>query len=294
MKKIYLIAAVFGFSSPLTAQIANGNFEKWSAVPYFENPDNWSTSNGAYKTTVGTVTRWGIPQDGQFAANLESKEIDGKLIPGVVTTGKLDTSNLKITGGQPVSGRPVKLTGYYHYNPAAASGDLASFEVLLSKWNTVSNKRDTIAYGQYLGDVFNVGTDFKAFEIPLNYTLTASPDSQLIIISSSKNRADAKAGSALWVDNLNFEELITGIEASSGQASFIAYPNPAENQVKFITGDTTASILIYDILGKKIDQLNVNNSETVLNTDTYGKGIYYYTVVSSANVILHKNKFIIK
>lgn len=297
MKKFYLFVLSLNFVSiTLFAQLANGSFENWTAVPYFDNPDNWSTSNGAYSTTVGTVTKWGIPQEGKFAVSIESKEIAGKVIPGIIATGKVDTSNLNVSGGQPVSGRPGKLTGFYHYTPAAGSGDLASFEILLSKWNQVKAMRDTVAYGQYSGAEFNTATDYKAFEILLNYnsTILADPDTQLIIISSGKDRLNAKAGSALWVDNLALETLVTGLNSSEGTSGFLSFPNPAVNELTFRTNEKAKLVYVFDMLGKKTDELIVKNNETSLNTRSYSPGIYYYLILSDNNSVLYTNKFVIK
>ncbi len=226
--------------------------------------------------------------------NLESKTISGKVIPGIITTGKIDTSNLNISGGQPFSGKPEKLVGYYHYLPA--SGDLASFEMLLSKWNTTTLQRDTIAYGKFFGAEFSTGVDFKVFEILLDYktNLLADPDSQLVIISSTMDRANPKSGSELWVDNLSLVEMVTGIDNSNKTAAYISYPNPAVNELTFRTGEKAAVITIYDVLGNKVTEVAVEQKEMVINTSTFSKGMYYYTVVSANNSLLHKDKFIIR
>jgi len=189
MKRNYFLLLPFLILGPLFGQA-------------YENPINWYTSNSysTYNSAGATVSKSTDAKGGLFAARLEGKNaaLLGKTIPGVITTGILK-GGINVSGGQLYTIRSQKLTGYYKYSPQGA--DMAGFEVLLTKWNPTTLKRDTIAYGNVSK---GAAAGYTAFNVPLTYKTTDAPDSQLVVISSSADRLNAIAGSVLLIDGLLF------------------------------------------------------------------------------------------
>jgi hypothetical protein len=298
MKKItYLIAVLAVATSVAFGQgiVPNGSMERWSTVGGYENPDKWNTSNGSLGTTVVNVTKSTVFQDSAFAARLEAKTVlaggfFSTPVPGVITTGSI--SGVTITGGQPYSQKPLKLTGYYQYTPTGT--DTASMEVLLTRWNTTSKARETVASGIYFSNA--TLTTYTPFTVNLVYnkSITAAPDTQLIIISTSKNRQKAVSGSFMFVDHMAWSGIVTGTYEINNVSFNRIYPNPANNEVTITNNSGVSNLMaVYDISGRKLDEVVLENSNTTLNTSAYSKGLYYFTVLGNDNTILERGKFVI-
>ena len=77
------------------------------------------------------------------------------------------------------------------------------------------------------------------------------------------------------------------------EASFAVYPNPAKNEVSFsfLNENNTASVTIYSILGQKLIEEKINNSNPVLSLQSLQSGLYIYSFDADK---LHKTGKIIK
>ncbi|WP_119789791.1 S8 family serine peptidase [Flavobacterium anhuiense] len=77
------------------------------------------------------------------------------------------------------------------------------------------------------------------------------------------------------------------------EASFAVYPNPAKNEVSFsfLNENNTASVTIYSILGQKLIEEKINNSNPVLSLQALQSGLYIYSFDADK---LHKTGKIIK
>ena len=290
MKKIIFLTSFLALATSVVfgQTIPNPSFEDWSTATTPE-PVGWASSN-AYATALSagvTVTKVTPGQAGTSAADLVSKS-GATVVPGLITTGTI--SGTTVIGGLAYTTRSTNLTGYYQYTPSGA--DVALVSVFLSKRNLTTNKRDTIAYGTFTPN--STVTTYTAFDVVLNYTKynnAAAPDSELIIMSSSKNFTAAIAGSVLLVDNLSFSGVFTGINESNITANSSAYPNPAVNELTITTDEQANGISLYDIAGRKMDEVTVENKMALINTAIYAKGIYYYTVTGRNNAVMSKGKF---
>ena len=75
-----------------------------------------------------------------------------------------------------------------------------------------------------------------------------------------------------------------GLENQKLKNSFSLYPNPVSEKVTFrmANNKTINSVRVFSILGKKVVDLNtINQSEYVLNTTHFNKGIYLVKVNST-------------
>ena len=77
-----------------------------------------------------------------------------------------------------------------------------------------------------------------------------------------------------------------------------AYPNPATDKVYFdysIGAQAEATIELYDLLGAKVSEFNLNpkSSQLVIHTDNYKPGVYIYSVRVGGQSV-GGNKLIIK
>ena len=235
MKRILLVIGLIYISifQLFAQQIPNGSFETWTNG----EPNSWKTSNQSIFLVGNVITvskDLTNPQSGAASAKLTTVKISNPLfgtynVPAALTLGKLNidlaAQTASVTGGTPFTGMPLKLTGYYKYQPV--NNDRCAVVLGLFKWN--NGIRHTIGYGaQDTSATFNSWT---YFEIPLKYRLTETPDTMNILFLNS-NPVDGldHTGTNMWVDNLSFVYGTLGIEVipSSKEINIYAEPNARE------------------------------------------------------------------
>jgi hypothetical protein len=258
--KIHLIALIFlGITNFLKAQS-------------FEVPMDWASSN-RYSVGNGagtTVTKSSGSHSGLYAARLEGKYSNTLMlnVPGMLCTGMLN--GLNASGGLAYTLRSQKLKGYYMYSPVGA--DKAAIQVLLSKWNASTHKKDTIAFGNL---TLGSAVSYSLFEIPLSYTSNAIPDSQLVVISSSQNRLNAVAGSTLLIDDVMFDGTFTGTSTHGNAVHSLIYPSPASAAFTIRPVAMLEKIIIINFLGAEVysSKAILSDQEIKINTGL-SEGLY--------------------
>ena len=294
MKKILrfaLIALPF-LANSIYAQIPNGGFETWNSMGAYENPASWATMNNTTSTfSLFTATKATPGSPGSAYLKLTSKTINGSVVPGVAVCGKLDTITKQPISGVPYTQRSATFGGKWQHMIFGSSQ--GSVKVLLTKWNTTLNKRDTIASaGQTLAGMAMSWANFSmnlTYNDSLNY-----PDSSIIVLRSSG--ANPTNNDYLWVDNLAFSGTVavyqppvtTGIHDHSGSEaiSFNIFPNPAKDYITInLTSAMTnnnITVHITDIAGKEVRKLVFTTGMNSLSVKIEGleKGIYALTIRS--------------
>ncbi|MBO9585569.1 MAG: S8 family serine peptidase [Flavobacterium sp.] len=83
------------------------------------------------------------------------------------------------------------------------------------------------------------------------------------------------------------------VDSFIAEASFSVYPNPVKNEVSFsfLNENNTVSVTIYSILGQKLIEEKINNSNPVLSLQSLQSGLYIYSFDADN---LHKTGKIIK
>jgi hypothetical protein len=86
----------------------------------------------------------------------------------------------------------------------------------------------------------------------------------------------------------------TGITELTAAADEKVYPNPAQNEINFVAdASKQKEIKVYDIAGRLLDAVMVNNTVTTFNTSAYANGIYTYSIIGKDNTVLARGKFVI-
>jgi hypothetical protein len=101
-----------GFTGAVGAP--NTDFENWTTVESLE-PDNWWTPNFALINQTPCVTQSTDAYSGNYALRIENVLSAGLDTIGFASNGYF--INEDFAGGMPVLQNPVKVTGYYKYNP---------------------------------------------------------------------------------------------------------------------------------------------------------------------------------
>jgi hypothetical protein len=218
-----LILGLFAFAScdtdpvdqPVvtTEELAGGDFDTWliqtQGEVSFDKPagDWWDGLN--YLSVIGgpiTVTKTEDAYQGEHALRLETKMWGEELsIPGILASGYFDPAfpigeNLII--GKPYTKKPKSLIGFLKYSPA--DNDTLVIFVALTKYNSATSTRDTIASGEYTYS--NEITSYTPFNVMIEYSDTISPDSIHVIFLASVSGKEMRghAGSVLILDEIKF------------------------------------------------------------------------------------------
>lgn len=274
------------------AQIPNSSFEFWTSTNGYQTSDNWDNLNQiTYNSGIYTCIEGSPGYSGASYLYLISKAIPGKgIVPGVAVCGVIDTITYKPKSGFSFTERPQYLSYYLQYMPYDPS-DSSSVKILLTKWNQTQFKRDTIAFGaSYFNSMEHTWFYNSTY---LNYASEETPDSAIIVISSSSSVP--KDGSYIYIDDLQFNGIAIGIDENRLNSNLVSIsPNPSSEviNVRISSGaDFPMELIIYDYLGKLISKTHLLNQNNILNISGLSKGVYTLQVHSKSQVL--NNKLII-
>ncbi len=286
--KTKLILCLVSFATFAIAQIPNNGFENWTNQGSYNTPDNWGNLNSYTSVaSIYTCTKGTPGSVGASYIKLTSKTVATMgVVPGIAISGTINTSTFSAASGFPFNGRPVSLKGKWQH--MAYGSDEGFIAIYLTKWNSGTNSRDTIS-----NTVQNLGAmvmSWANFTIPLNYLSSATPDSAIIILSSSgANGVTPVNNSYLYIDDLNFFGGTTGVNENSMTVNDISIsPNPATNflNVTYVSKkEPEIFIDLTDVTGKKVIETvqvssNAGNNVFQIETSKLLKGIYFISLKS--------------
>ncbi|MBU2019165.1 MAG: T9SS type A sorting domain-containing protein [Bacteroidetes bacterium] len=279
------VFGVFDAKNGSTITVDNFSLKGLTAGPALtnfslENYDSTATNSlEDYRTTNEVagflqyngefVTRTTDKQSGTYAARLETISV-GQFgdIPGVISNAFND--QFDITNGQPYTGQPDSLTGFYKYSPTM--GDVGFVYVAFTK------NGNTVAEGEF--EMIASQTTYKRFG--MKFQFTDVPDSMAIIIYSGD-----MDGSVLHVDNFNFKGGNVGIAENEKLVSLV-YPNPASEEVMITLNARPESIQIFDVSGQIVKTINTSSVLTSVNISDLASGTYLVNVISKTGVATTK------
>lgn len=190
----------------------DGSFENWKT--HTEGEVSWEIPESEWWSSLNMLKTLGCPltmtktedaHTGNYAVRLETINWgDDLIIPGIIASGYFDTDrpigeNLVL--GQPFDETPALVEGYYKYLPATQ--DTAVLYSSLTRYDTVSGLRDTIAEAAI--SVTDSVPDYARFELIYEYSnYDQQPDSINILFLTSISGQDfnGHVGSVMFVDDV--------------------------------------------------------------------------------------------
>ncbi|MDP1727542.1 MAG: T9SS type A sorting domain-containing protein [Bacteroidota bacterium] len=279
MKSKFTITVVFAlFYFNPSAQITNGGFESWSS----NDPTSWVSTNGLmFFGNPQTIFKSNDAHSGSFACEMVAAKIttkpSGIFVPdygGSIFLGKQTFTSSQ--WGMKYTYRPTHVEYWFKYKPVGT--DTANGLFILTRWDSVQAKRDTIATAFTFHH--NTDTIYTKASVAFTYYSSATPDTAIIGVASVALSCD-HAGSKFLLDDLNFTGGNVGVSVIEASAYFDIYPNPSHEilNIKFNKNYSKVSLSLYNLLGKEV-VLDVykNIQETNIQTSQLEAGLYLLKV----------------
>ena len=228
--------------------------------------------------------------DGDYSIELISKPMilgdETIFLPGVAATIRISISPMSCVLGKPFTARPTALKGFHKYAPV--KGDSAAIEVWVQKNGTVLGRGKQI--------ITEAVPNWSMFSVPIAYESNETPDTIVIIFAASGNydfssietlmKCKGQTGSALYLDNIEYEYPEGIKEFLTPEIKLSVYPNPSTEQVSIqIAKETTGTVIIYDYLSRKIGEYPIHGTQTTIAISDYATGSYLINIVENDRVI---------
>jgi len=294
MKTIILLIALAISVLVVEAQIPNPGFENWTSAGSYETPDGWGNMNpstaasGVFTVTKGTNN----PASGAAYVKIATRDIGGgTIVPGVIVSGQMDPVTFRPASGIPYTSRPEKLKGKWQY--MGYGTDAATIAAWLTRWNSASQQRDTIA--SLSGTPVGMLHSWGEFSYSFLYRSSLNPDTAVIYISSS-GKVPVK-NSFIWIDDLAFDGTVTAVNEKESAMNISVFPNPATQFVKIgfhSNGNGVARIVLNDNLGNVVmerteDYSDGNNQFTLdLTPSRIYAGVYFLRLYTHQGTFARK------
>lgn len=293
MKRSILILMILIATTIKTqAQIPNNGFENWTTAGSCLQPQGWACINDWMGLTENCYSM--SRSDDHYPVNVGSYSIKIEntisIWPDYGAAGLVWTGDSTGFGTDnpvfPITGHPTSLCGYYKFIPEF--GDTMDIHLALYK-NGVQ-----VTGGRLLRTT--TVSEWTSFKIPVSNPDYPDADSARIMISSFfADHFILYGNSVLYVDNLSFDNLISGIAEKDGQNVFFSlFPNPARDILKLDFNKLYIDDIVLEIITPtgvlvKSEMLKQNQQE--INIADLSDGIYMVAVKSK--VLTGKQKLII-
>jgi len=272
MHTLVLCIALFSSSS---AQIPNSGFEDWTAVGNYQDPMYWGSTNSFSAGSFYAITQSNehFPEGaGSYSVRLENNVI---LNPNYGARGSLFTGPPPPDADFTVTGNPTSLTGYYKFAPQ--NGDTMFIQIQLY-YNGAS-----VAFGEFTSTA--AAPDWTPFTVPISNYSNADGGSMIIAAYNANGFNFIPHGnSVLYVDNLNFDNLITDVTTPRAAQVINVYPNPAKEILTITTPIELAYpavATVFNAFGQVVLAKQLNANQQQLDVSNLPNGVYTISVQTS-------------
>lgn len=288
---ISLAIATVSFTT--NAQITNSGFENWIIAGGSEDPTGWATVNSSSTGSFYAVTK-STDHYPATVGNYSVRMENNTAFPNDVSRGMIMSGTFASAGGPafPISGHPTGLTGYYKFAPL--NGDTMFIIVHIFKNGT------DVTGGQFTSTAS--ASSWTPFNIPFVDSYTSADSGSIIIAAYYANGPDyvPQGNSILFVDNLNFDNLITSVTNRNSRSpnpasDIVNLFNPSSSGISFtLPSNSCVSLKVLDLRGREAATL-VNNE--MMSAGTYTKrlnagamsnGVYLYRLRAGSSTVTIK------
>jgi hypothetical protein len=274
-----LLIPVACMNTSAQTAVPEGGFDNWSlsSSTLYEEPTGgwWTTLNSLVQLgAAATVTKTTDSYSGTYAAKLETKQWGSFMITGLLASGKFISTSPFVVQGKPFTDKPSRFKGYYKYSQVL--DDSAGIYCMLTRYNTSTGKRDTIADAKTA--VLTSVTSYTLFDLPFKYYIAgAEPDSIDIVFCSSSGDSN-RVGSTLYIDDISLDYTNGIQECLMPELKVNVYPNPASDQLHVIfESDEVKNIscMIFSLDGKQCYSFVPGQKENSIDVRNFASGRYF-------------------
>lgn len=282
----------------------NAGFETWvsnTETPHtYQMPQRWLTNDvlvtflnelfGNNGYVVNSVSQTSSAHSGNYAVQMGVAVSNySDTVGGSILYCNTASDILMDQAGLPFASRPANYTGWYKWN--RVGGDSAAVFLIMTKWNSSTHTRDTVANEENY--IINSAAAWTQFSFPITYLMNVNPDTIFVAAGNASNSPNV--GSVFTVDDFGFMGTVPiGInEAPAMIAAVSVFPNPFAEQATLNIKDVQLSngkIELFDVLGNKVRSMeNLSGNNFIISREGLPAGIYFYTVTEE-NTLLATGK----
>jgi hypothetical protein len=225
-----------------------------------------------YTPTSWNIYRyWGIPYIGH--------EYNDTL--GILFDGKVNVTNQTFRPGIACTQNLTQFKFYYQYRPNG--NDTAECRVALLSSGT------PVAGGYFKTGASTGSAGWQQAVINFTYINGLTPDTLLILYSSSSLDYRPKAGSVLWIDDASVS-LATGVEEIlADENRTVVFPNPSNGSFSVRRENSRSqTIEIFNVIGEKIYSAINNKATFNIDISPSPKGIYFVKISDGEKSTIEK------
>jgi hypothetical protein len=199
-----------------------------------------------------------------------------------------------IQNGRPYTETPSKFKGWYKYSPV--NGDSAGIGAILTKFNTGTGQKDTLATA--IKAITNDVQTYTQFDIDFDYKMTGiNPDTIIIVFTSSGDGENfmGEVGSTFIIDDILLEYTSGLQESLSPEFTIHAFPSPADEQLSLEFNNHHPEKLmcyIYAIDGRLMRRFSPSGKKYQLDVSSWQQGKYIVQAFVQNNFV-SSAKFIV-
>jgi hypothetical protein len=300
MKKSFTLISIFSvYVGSLWGQTPNAGFETWThhtGLSAYDTPDSWDNANPSTAITGAITCFKAIGADvhsGTAALKIITKQIGApfnQLIPGVATTGTINTTTQGIEAGVPYTLRPDSIIGWYKYNSVGAENGAA----VLLLFGAAAGNKDTVGAAYFATPATSVSS-YTRFSAPVVYRSANEVANSIWLFASSRNNGLASGiGSAMFVDDLEVAINPVGVSEQK-KPKFLVGPNPTTDYL-VIQNEYNSSVLflLYDATGHIVAEEKLSNSESRIDVSNFSNGFYIYSITDENSKVTNTGEISIQ
>lgn len=261
----------------------SSDFETWTTVGSLE-PEDWWTPNFVLINQNPSVTQSTDAHSGQYALRIENVlSVNGDTI-GFASNGYL--FNEEFAGGMEVIQNPIKVSGYYKYNPVGS--DTALVGIFTSKYEPTFGVTVRLDSGLVK---LPAASNYTYFEVPLYYNGWPVADTLNITFASGNFQNDSSLlvlGSVLLIDDIEVLYNPVSTQEFTFQKTDLVYPNPAVNvlYIKMLNMAVNQTFRLFDAKGALVFDGNCqyqNGMIASMDISNIPDGLYFYQLTDGAS-----------
>jgi len=281
---MFLIA----LSIKINAQIPNSGFENWINYGNYLAPQYWATTNiysvGSFYPITRSTDHY-PPSVGNYSVRIENNI---SFLTDTSGFGAIQANIINVLAPPhpsfPVTGNPKHLTGYLKFFPQ--NGDTMHIGSHL-----YLNGIEVASGGILVDSTVSNWTPFV-----INYSPYSDADSAFINITAYNSKVGAMnyphGNSVLYIDNLNFDSLISSIpKYNYDNILFELYPNPATQMVTLKINNPDKDDMelnIFNLMGVLVRSDLLKQKEQDIYIGDLNSGVYIVVIKSKFSIEIQR------